>query len=67
MIIIIMKNTQREADIWALIHLYEGLLEQLGERCAPETVGHVDVLRERIRGWYAPGEEPIGARNPLRP
>ena len=65
--IIIMTNTQREADIWALIHLYEGLLEQLGERWTPEVVGHVDVLRERIRGWYAPGVEPLGTHNPLRP
>jgi len=63
----IMRNIQREADIWALMHLYEGLLEQLGEQWTPEVVEHVDVLRERIRRWYAPGEEPLGTRNPLRP
>lgn len=64
--ITIMKNTKREAEMWELIHLYEGLFEQLGERWTPDVVERVDAVRESLRGWYAPGDEPIGARNPLR-
>ena len=64
--ITIMKNTKREAEMWELIHLYEGLLEQLDLRWTAEVVERVDAVRESLRGWYAPGVEPIGARNPLR-